>query len=60
MIDLVGGPLDGKEFDLAGEAGDRIDLNSPAGVCVYEFALSPEGRMSLVYVGPAEQDPTKD
>lgn len=53
MIRLVGGPLHGNQYDLAGEVGDRIDLNSPAGVCEYEFTMSPEGAIGLTYTGPA-------
>jgi hypothetical protein len=53
VIRLVGGPLHGNRYDLVGEVGDRIDLNSPAGVCAYEFSVSPEGETALTYVGPA-------
>ena len=53
MIHVVGGPLDGNEYELAGEVGDVISLNTPAGVCAYEFKISPEGETSLHYLGPA-------
>lgn len=50
---VLDGPLGGNAYDLEGEVGESIDLNSAAGVCTYEFVLSEEDEVVLRYVGPA-------
>jgi hypothetical protein len=51
-VRVVGGPLDGNEYELEFQVGKRIDLNSATGVCVYEFALAEDGAPVLYFVGP--------
>ena len=50
---VVGGPLDGNKYDLPGDVGGTIELNSAAGVCVYELALAEDGTKIASYLGPA-------
>ena len=52
-VRVIGGPLDGGVYDLDGEAGAAINLNSAAGVCLYEFGTSDEEELILNYIGPA-------
>ena len=51
-VRVIGGPLDGQAFTLEGKVGEQIDLNSAAGVCVYEFATTESGEAVLHFVGP--------
>lgn len=37
----IGAPLDGGIYELYGEAGSFINLNTAAGVCKYQFATRP-------------------
>lgn len=57
-VQVVGGPLDGHQYDLKGAAGELIELNSAAGVCVYQFAQSDNDELILHYIRPAS--PRKD
>lgn len=52
-VRVIGGPLDGGTYDLDGDPEERIDLNSAAGVCVYEFATSDADEHVVNYIGPA-------
>jgi hypothetical protein len=49
---VIGGPLDGNIYELEVEMGGQIELNSAAGVCVYEFSKSSDGQPVLYFVGP--------
>jgi hypothetical protein len=51
-VRLIGGPLDGQVFDLKGKPGEQMELNSAAGVCVYEFATADNGEAVMHFVGP--------
>lgn len=51
-VRVIGGPLDGNVYELKGQVGERIDLNSAAGVCVYEFATTEDRSLVLYFVGP--------
>lgn len=56
-VRVFGGPLDGGIYELHGEPGSLIDLNTAAGVCTYQFAISDQDqRIVLNYVGPAAGD----
>ncbi len=48
-VRVIGGPLDGGVYELPGEPGAPINLNTAAGVCIYQF----EEDGTLTYVGPA-------
>ena len=56
-VRVFGGPLDGNSYDLPGDVGSTVELNSAAGVCVYQFASSGNGERILNYVGPAGMSP---
>ena len=56
-VHVLGGPLDGNSYDLPGEEGSPIELNSAAGVCVYQFELTESGERVLKYLSPAGMSP---
>ena len=37
-VRVIGGPLGGNAYEISGNEGDTIELNSPAGMYVYRFA----------------------
>ena len=39
-VRVFGGPLDGGLYELDGELGSLINLNTAAGVCTNQFATS--------------------
>jgi len=51
-VRVVGGPLDGNVYELQGDIGEQIELDSAAGVGVYEFAKSENGETVLNFLGP--------
>jgi hypothetical protein len=50
----VGEPLDGNIFALPIDPGESIQLNTPAGPCIYRFADPDEGAL-IRYVGPVQE-----
>ena len=56
-VRVFGGPLDGGIYELYGEPGSLINLNTAAGVCTYQFATSDQNEQIIVkYVGSAADD----
>ena len=57
MTRIVGGPLDGHEYDLEAEPGETIELNTPAGVCVHRFTIDQaDGSSVLEYLRPSDHE----
>ena len=57
-VRVLDGPLGGNSYELGGEPGEVIVLNSAAGVCNYQCTLVDDGELALIYLGPA--DPVQD
>jgi hypothetical protein len=58
-VRVFGGPLDGGLYDLDVDPGALIELNSPAGVCTYQFRTSDGGEPILNYIGSGPRDGKK-
>ena len=55
-VRVFGGPLDGGLYELDGDLGSLINLNTAAGVCTYQFGTSESGAPILDYIGVRPPD----
>lgn len=56
-VRVFGGPLDGGLYELDGDLGSLINLNTAAGVCTYQFATSGQDEQVILnYIGRVTDD----